>query len=107
MANMRETTNNSWTEVGKLSLVDAAKLTRTIVDVYFAEASNKKYVPRSIQVDLEPAVHDKIRSGPLGQLFRPDTFVNGESGAGNNWAKGYYTEGQLKTLPDWHPAEGE
>jgi len=29
----------------------------------------------------------------LGGLFRPDTFVTSEPGAGNNWAKGYYTEG--------------
>lgn len=30
----------------------------------------------------------QVRSGPLGNLFRPDTFFTGESGAGNNWAKG-------------------
>merc|ERR1712179_890453 len=36
---------------------------------------------------------DSVRSGPLGQLFRPDSFVFGQSGAGNNWAKGHYTEG--------------
>lgn len=34
-----------------------------------------------------------VRSGPYGQLFRPDNFVFGNNGAGNNWAKGYYTEG--------------
>ena len=32
-------------------------------------------------------------SGPFGQVFRPDNFVFGQSGAGNNWAKGHYTEG--------------
>lgn len=64
------------------------------VSVYFNEASNQKYVPRSIQVDLEPGVVDLVRSGPLANLFRPDTFVHGQSGAGNNWAKGYYTEGE-------------
>ena len=36
---------------------------------------------------------DAVRSGPFGQLFRPDNFVFGQSGAGNNWAKGHYTEG--------------
>lgn len=36
---------------------------------------------------------DAIHAGPLGQLFRPDNFVFGQSGAGNNWAKGHYTEG--------------
>lgn len=30
---------------------------------------------------------DSVRSGPFGQLFRPDNFVFGQSGAGNNWAK--------------------
>lgn len=63
------------------------------MDVYFSEASNSKYVPRSIQVDLEPGVLDLIRSGKHAQLFRPDTFVHSDSGAGNVWAKGYYTEG--------------
>nr|GEX58626.1 tubulin beta-2 chain [Tanacetum cinerariifolium] len=28
-----------------------------------------------------------------GAIFRPDNFVFGQSGAGNNWAKGHYTEG--------------
>nr|KAG5712250.1 hypothetical protein BaRGS_014600 [Batillaria attramentaria] len=36
---------------------------------------------------------DAVRSGPFGQLFRPDNFVFGQTGAGNNWAKGHYTEG--------------
>ena len=36
---------------------------------------------------------DSLRSGPYGQTFRPDNFVFGQSGAGNNWAKGHYTEG--------------
>ena len=29
----------------------------------------------------------------MGQIFRPDNFVFGQNGAGNNWAKGHYTEG--------------
>ena len=36
---------------------------------------------------------DAARSGPFGQMYRPDNFVFGHSGAGNNWAKGHYTEG--------------
>jgi len=36
---------------------------------------------------------DAVKSGPFGELFRPDNFVFGQSGAGNNWAKGHYTEG--------------
>jgi tubulin beta len=36
---------------------------------------------------------DSVRACTYGQLFRPDNFVFGQSGAGNNWAKGHYTEG--------------
>ena len=38
------------------------------------------------------------RSGPFGSVFRPDNFVFGQSGAGNNWAKGHYTEGKRKMM---------
>lgn len=50
-------------------------------------------MPRAVLVDLEPGTLDSVRSGPYGQIFRPDNFVSGHSGAGNNWAKGHYTEG--------------
>ncbi|XP_018419856.1 PREDICTED: tubulin beta-2A chain isoform X5 [Nanorana parkeri] len=63
------------------------------INVYYNEASGNKYVPRAILVDLEPGTMDSVRSGPFGQIFRPDNFVFGQSGAGNNWAKGHYTEG--------------
>ncbi|PWN95469.1 putative tubulin beta chain [Tilletiopsis washingtonensis] len=64
------------------------------IGVFFQPSGQEgKYVPRSIQVDLEPGTLDHVRSGPMGKLFRPDTFVGGQSGAGNNFAKGFYTEG--------------
>jgi len=63
------------------------------INVYFNEATGGKFVPRAILLDLEPGVHEGIRGGVLGELFKPDNFVFGSSGAGNNWAKGHYTEG--------------
>ena len=74
-----------------------------------------KYVPRAVLVDLEPGTMDSVRAvwgqkkmlnffkqfnviiptnwqGAMGQIYRPDNFVFGQSGAGNNWAKGHYTE---------------
>ncbi|KAF9686719.1 hypothetical protein SADUNF_Sadunf02G0018600 [Salix dunnii] len=63
------------------------------INVYYNEASGGKYVPRAVLMDLEPGTMESIRSGPYGQIFRPDNFVHGQSGAGNNWAKGHYTEG--------------
>jgi len=81
---------------GKYHGNDPQQLERT--SVYFDQVEARgesaiKYVPRSIQVDLEPGVLNRIQGGKLGQLFRPDTYVHGQTGAGNNWAKGYYTEG--------------
>lgn len=89
------------------------------INVYYNEATGGKYVPRAVLVDLEPGTMDSVRSGPFGQIYRPDNFVFGQSGAGtfqslykciteilvsvvidayvsmlgNNWAKGHYTEG--------------
>jgi len=63
------------------------------INVYFNEGQEGRYVPRAILTDLEPGTMDSIRSGVYGSLFRPDNFIFGQSGAGNNWAKGHYTEG--------------
>ena len=63
------------------------------INVFYNEASGGRYVPRAVLIDLEPGVMDSVRSGPYGQLFRPDNFIFGQTGAGNNWGKGHYTEG--------------
>jgi len=90
------------------SYVGTSELQMERIDVYFNQAmglspeakakgeklvSGGKFVPRAILVDLEPGTMDSVRSGPYGGIFRPDNFVFGQSGAGNNWAKGHYTEG--------------
>jgi len=63
------------------------------VNVYFNEASEGKYVPRAVLADLEPGTIDELRAGSYGQIFKPENFVFGESGAQNNWAKGHYGTG--------------
>uniref|UniRef100_A0A8B9KGG2 Tubulin/FtsZ GTPase domain-containing protein n=1 Tax=Astyanax mexicanus TaxID=7994 RepID=A0A8B9KGG2_ASTMX len=47
------------------------------INVYYNEATGGKYVPRAVLVDLEPGTMDSVRSGPFGQVFRPDNFVFG------------------------------
>ena len=73
--------------------IGTKELQRERIGVYYSEGSEGRYVPRSVMVDLEPAVVDNIKSSRIGALFRPDNIVHGTSGAGNNWAKGHYTEG--------------
>merc|ERR1712242_362214 len=36
---------------------------------------------------------DVIKASSIGPVFKPDNMVFGNNGAGNNWAKGHYTEG--------------
>jgi tubulin beta len=47
------------------------------IKVHFNESSKNKYIPRSIIVDTDPMQIDKAQSGPLGQLFSPDSFIKG------------------------------
>ena len=49
------------------------------INVYYNEATGGRYVPRNILMDLEPGTMDSVRSGPFGQIFRPDNFVFGQS----------------------------
>jgi tubulin beta len=64
------------------------------INVYYKKATGGRYVPRAVLIDLEPGTElDSVRAGPYGQIFRPDNFVFGQTGAGNNWAKGHYNEG--------------
>ena len=62
------------------------------LDVYYTD-NGSRYIPRAVLVDLEPGTMDAIRATPNGALFKPDNYCFGQSGAGNNWAKGHYTEG--------------
>merc|ERR1712226_1560263 len=67
------------------------------IDVFFRgtteEKVTAKWIPRGVLVDLEPGTMDVIKESPIGPVFRPDNMVFGNNGAGNNWAKGHYTEG--------------
>lgn len=38
-------------------------------------------MPRAVLMDLEPGTMDSVRSGPFGQIFRPDNFVFGQARA--------------------------
>jgi tubulin beta len=63
------------------------------INVYYNEATGGRYVPRAILIDLEPDALDSVRDGPFGQLFNPNNFIFGQTGARGNWANGYYSEG--------------
>ena len=66
---------------------------RERINVFYTEGSSHRYVARAVLVDLEPGPVERLSSGLLGGMFRPDNLVYSTSGAGNNWARGHYTEG--------------
>ena len=51
------------------------------------------YLPRSICVDLEQGTSAALRAGKYGGLFKQECCIFGQNGAGNNYAKGHYTDG--------------
>jgi len=69
------------------------------VGVFFRPTSSNvdwdkmRYTPRAVLVDLEPGTLDVIKESALGTGFAEQNMKFGSNGAGNNWAKGHYTEG--------------
>jgi tubulin beta len=80
-------------EAGTFQGTEADSMYLDKIHVYMKEAGQKRYTARAVCVDLEPGTSEVIKASPIGNIFKPDNFVFGASGAGNNWAKGHYTEG--------------
>ncbi|KAG9390172.1 Tubulin [Carpediemonas membranifera] len=62
-------------------------------DTFFSEDDHGLFMPRALFIDLEPSTINQVDSAaPL--LYNPDNLLRGidgdMSGAGNNWAEGYY-----------------
>eukprot|EP01083_Nonionella_stella_P057041 149916_1 len=63
------------------------------IHVYYDEVSGMRYMPRVCCIDLEPGYLEIIRTSSIRALFKPNNMCFGTTSAGNNWAKGYLTEG--------------
>lgn len=66
-------------------------------DVFFYQADDEHYIPRSVLLDLEPRVINAIKNSPYAKLYNNENiYVSKDGGgAGNNWAQGYYQGEQL------------
>ncbi|CAI5978257.1 unnamed protein product [Closterium sp. NIES-65] len=60
-------------------------------DVFFYQADDQHYIPRSVLLDLEPRVVKGIQAGEFRALFNAENVYVAEhgGGAGNNWASGF------------------
>ncbi|XP_018019206.1 tubulin gamma-1 chain isoform X1 [Hyalella azteca] len=60
-------------------------------DVFFYQADDDHYIPRSVLLDLEPRVISTIMNSPYAKLYNPENIYLSKQGggAGNNWAAGF------------------
>jgi len=60
-------------------------------DVFFYQADDDHYIPRSVLLDLEPRVVNTIMNSEYKKLYNPENIYVAKDGggAGNNWASGY------------------
>ena len=60
-------------------------------DVFFYQADDEHYIPRSVLLDLEPRVINTIMNSEYAKLYNPENvyLAKDGGGAGNNWASGY------------------
>jgi tubulin gamma len=59
-------------------------------DIFFYQADDGRYVPRSILIDLEERVIGQIKGSEYNRFYNPENvLVYSGGGAGNVWAKGY------------------
>ncbi|CUG77485.1 gamma tubulin, putative [Bodo saltans] len=67
-------------------------------EVFFYQADDDHYIPRSVLMDLEPRVIHSIQRGSMSRLFNPENvFIHPNGGgAGNNWAHGYELGGEVQ-----------
>lgn len=63
------------------------------VRVFFDEVAELRFIPRAVFVDLDPDTQSVVRGSQMGALYRSESLVFGSAGTGNNWAKGYHSDG--------------
>eukprot|EP01084_Bolivina_argentea_P001344 2490_1 len=66
---------------------------KNILKYYLLNGCKNGFYPRTILVDLDPSNLDQIKMSNIAHLFRQSNFHSSTSSAGNNWARGHYTEG--------------
>lgn len=61
------------------------------INVFFNATASKRFYARAIVIDTEASTIQRLKGST--QLYRPENFVPGSESAGNNFARGYHTDG--------------
>lgn len=64
------------------------------IDTFFRRSADGRFQARCVFADLEPGPLELVKVSEAAGLCDPGNFVNAQASADNNWAKGYYSEGQ-------------
>ena len=61
----------------------------------FDERMEGRFIPRSVHIDTDRTTLDEMMGhSSIRAVMRPDNFVHGSRSTGNNWGKGFYTDGR-------------
>lgn len=60
---------------------------------YIGSFNGNHFVPRAVLIDHDPTTIDEISASPISSIFSANSLISGSGGTGNNWAGGYYTQG--------------
>jgi tubulin beta len=63
------------------------------ISVFYNDRSGGKYTARTVLVDLDPDMQNTTAIGNFSGLFENNSFIFGQNSTGNNYAKGYYSDG--------------
>ncbi|EDV99542.1 probable tubulin beta chain CG32396 [Drosophila grimshawi] len=61
------------------------------ISVFFNATVSKRFYARTIIIDTEASTIQRLSSS--SHLYRPENFVAGSESSGNNYARGYHTDG--------------
>lgn len=78
--------------ISSLSQIGASS-SMALPDSLFSESPLGCLKARSILVDMEEGVVNQVLKSPMGELFDRSQLLTDVSGAGNNWAHGFYGYG--------------
>ena len=63
------------------------------IHTYFSEEPTGAFKQRTVLVDTDTSVVDRLITGKTASLFKIANIITGNGGCGNNWGKGFYTDG--------------
>ena len=70
-------------------------------DIFFYQSDDQRYIPRSINIDMEPRVLESIKANGWNNFYNPENFIiPSTNGAGNQWVNGYFIGEKMSQIEE-------